>query len=90
VTKVFSESSDLFGILKNFWRFFSLFVRRSLLVTQVWTKHEARGIGPSPRALASLTAVDRKLYLFGGAMCNDFESDDTSGFCDLYELDIGM
>jgi hypothetical protein len=60
-----------------------------LLVLSVWTKHEPRGIRPSPRALSSLTAVGRKLYLFGGALCTDADSDDTSGFCDLYELDIG-
>lgn len=77
---------------KNFWQrnlveyYNDFYVYNT--ITQVWTKHEPRGIGPSPRALATLTAVNRKLYLFGGAMCNEFDSDDTSGFCDLYELDV--
>eukprot|EP01126_Amoeba_proteus_P013753 TRINITY_DN15899_c0_g1_i2.p1 TRINITY_DN15899_c0_g1~~TRINITY_DN15899_c0_g1_i2.p1 ORF type:complete len:274 (-),score=58.55 TRINITY_DN15899_c0_g1_i2:203-1024(-) len=54
--------------------------------TLQWTRYEPRGIGPSGRALHTATAIGRKIYIFGGA--NSTGGDDTSGFCDLYELDL--
>jgi hypothetical protein len=39
------------------------------------------------RSLASLTLVGKKLYLFGGA--HSTGTRDTTGFCDLHELDLG-
>jgi len=55
--------------------------------TNEWLRYEPRGIGPSGRALHSATAVGRKMYIFGGANSTGSRND-TSGFCDLYELDI--
>jgi len=52
-----------------------------------WLKYEPRGIGPSGRALHTATVVGRKMYIFGGANSSGHRRD-TSGFCDLYELDI--
>jgi hypothetical protein len=51
-----------------------------------WLRYEPRGIGPSGRALHTATVVDRKIYIFGGANSTGHRND-TSGFCDLYELD---
>uniref|UniRef100_A0A6B2L0T0 Uncharacterized protein n=1 Tax=Arcella intermedia TaxID=1963864 RepID=A0A6B2L0T0_9EUKA len=56
-------------------------------VTNEWFRYEPRGIGPSGRALHAATVVGRKIYIFGGANSTGFRND-TSGFCDLYELDI--
>jgi hypothetical protein len=36
----------------------------------------------------SAIAIGKKMYVFGGAQSTGVR-DDTSGFCDLYELDIG-
>eukprot|EP01127_Copromyxa_protea_P019030 TRINITY_DN6095_c1_g1_i2.p1 TRINITY_DN6095_c1_g1~~TRINITY_DN6095_c1_g1_i2.p1 ORF type:complete len:468 (+),score=84.96 TRINITY_DN6095_c1_g1_i2:248-1651(+) len=55
--------------------------------TSEWTRYEPRGIGPSGRALHSANAIGHKIYIFGGANSSG-QGDDTSGFCDLYELDI--
>jgi len=55
--------------------------------TNEWLRYEPRGIGPSGRALHTATAVGRKMYIFGGANSTGSRND-TSGFCDLYELDI--
>jgi len=44
-------------------------------------------MGPSGRALHTATVVGRKIYIFGGANSSG-HGNDTSGFCDLYELDI--
>jgi len=52
-----------------------------------WYRYEPRGIGPSGRALHAATVVGRKIYIFGGANSTGHRND-TSGFCDLYELDI--
>lgn len=38
--------------------------------------------------MATATVVDRKIYIFGGANSAGSRHD-TSGFCDLYELNIG-
>jgi len=51
-----------------------------------WYHYEPRGLGPSGRALHTATAVGRKMYIFGGA--NSSGTNEVSGFCDLYELDI--
>jgi N-acetylneuraminic acid mutarotase len=56
-------------------------------VMNEWRRYEARGIGPSGRAMHSATAVGRKIYFFGGANSSGSRRD-TSAFCDLYELDI--
>ena len=53
-----------------------------------WRRYEARGIGPSGRAMHTATAVGRKIYFFGGANSSGTRRD-TSAFCDLYELDVG-
>eukprot|EP01125_Pyxidicula_operculata_P004816 TRINITY_DN1795_c0_g1_i2.p1 TRINITY_DN1795_c0_g1~~TRINITY_DN1795_c0_g1_i2.p1 ORF type:complete len:373 (-),score=69.34 TRINITY_DN1795_c0_g1_i2:63-1181(-) len=58
-------------------------------ITNEWLKYEPRGIGPSGRAMHSAVAVGRKMVIFGGANSTGSRND-TSGFCDLYELDIGM
>lgn len=58
------------------------------LVTAEWVRYEPRGIGPSGRAMHTSTPLGRKIYIFGGANSSG-QGDDTSGFCDLYELDIG-
>jgi len=55
--------------------------------TNEWLRYEPRGIGPSGRALHSATVVGRKMYIFGGANTTGSRND-TSGFCDLYELDV--
>eukprot|EP01123_Difflugia_compressa_P010709 TRINITY_DN3994_c0_g1_i1.p1 TRINITY_DN3994_c0_g1~~TRINITY_DN3994_c0_g1_i1.p1 ORF type:complete len:633 (+),score=148.45 TRINITY_DN3994_c0_g1_i1:128-2026(+) len=55
--------------------------------TNEWYRYEPRGIGPSGRALHTATVVGRKIYIFGGANSTGHRND-TSGFCDLYELDI--
>jgi N-acetylneuraminic acid mutarotase len=52
-----------------------------------WYRYEPRGIGPSGRALHASAVVGRKIYIFGGANSSG-HGNDTSGFCDLYELDI--
>jgi N-acetylneuraminic acid mutarotase len=52
-----------------------------------WTRYDPRGIGPSGRAMCSATVVGRKIYIFGGANSTGSRRD-TTGFCDLYELDI--
>jgi len=49
--------------------------------------YEVRGIGPSGRSMHTATAIDRKMYVFGGANSTGTR-DDTSGFCDLYQLDL--
>lgn len=36
----------------------------------------------------SAITIGKKMYVFGGAQSTGVR-DDTSGFCDLYELDIG-
>jgi N-acetylneuraminic acid mutarotase len=56
-------------------------------VTNEWYRYEPRGIGPSGRSLHTATVVGRKIYIFGGANSSG-NRNDTSGFCDLYELDI--
>lgn len=56
-------------------------------VMNEWRRYEARGIGPSGRAMHSATAVGRKIYFFGGANSSGTRRD-TSAFCDLYELDV--
>jgi len=56
-------------------------------MTVEWTRYEPRGIGPSGRAMATATVVGRKIYVFGGANSTGSRRD-TTGFCDLYELDI--
>lgn len=58
------------------------------IVSAEWVRYEPRGIGPSGRALHTANAFGRKVYIFGGANSSGV-GDDTSGFCDLYELDIG-
>jgi len=55
--------------------------------TNEWYRYEPRGIGPGGRALHTATVVGRKIYIFGGANSTGHRND-TSGFCDLYELDI--
>jgi N-acetylneuraminic acid mutarotase len=55
--------------------------------TNEWLRYEPRGIGPSGRALHTATVVGRKIYIFGGANSTGHRND-TTGFCDLYELDI--
>jgi len=55
--------------------------------TVEWTRYDPRGIGPSGRAMATATVVGRKIYFFGGANSTGSRRD-TTGFCDLYELDI--
>jgi len=52
-----------------------------------WYRYEPRGIGPSGRALHTAVVVGRKIYIFGGANSSGNRTD-SSGFCDLYELDI--
>jgi len=52
-----------------------------------WKTIEPRGIIPSPRSMHSATVVDRKMYIFGGGNSAG-SSNDTSGYCDLYELDF--
>eukprot|EP01127_Copromyxa_protea_P009545 TRINITY_DN2261_c0_g1_i1.p1 TRINITY_DN2261_c0_g1~~TRINITY_DN2261_c0_g1_i1.p1 ORF type:complete len:525 (-),score=82.62 TRINITY_DN2261_c0_g1_i1:143-1717(-) len=52
-----------------------------------WSRYEPIGHGPSGRALATATVVGRKIYIFGGANSVG-NRHDTSGFCDLYALDI--
>lgn len=54
-----------------------------------WRRYEPRGIGPSGRSMHTATAVGRKIYFFGGANSSGSRKD-TSAFCDLYELDIGL
>jgi N-acetylneuraminic acid mutarotase len=56
-------------------------------VTNEWYRYEPRGIGPSGRSLHTATVVGRKIYIFGGANSSGSRND-SSGFCDLYELDI--
>jgi len=56
-------------------------------VTNEWYRYEPRGIGPSGRSLHTSTVVGRKIYIFGGANSSGSRND-SSGFCDLYELDI--
>jgi N-acetylneuraminic acid mutarotase len=56
-------------------------------VTNEWYRYEPRGIGPSGRALHSAVVAGRKIYIFGGANSSGSRND-SSGFCDLYELDI--
>lgn len=58
-------------------------------MTCEWLRYEPRGIGPSGRAMCTMTVIGRKIYIFGGANSTGV-GNDTSGFCDLYELDIGM
>jgi len=55
--------------------------------TNEWYRFEPRGMGPSGRALHAAVVVGRKIYIFGGANSTGHRND-TSGFCDLYELDI--
>lgn len=57
-------------------------------VRSEWTRYEPRGSGPSGRSMHSAIAIGKKMYVFGGAQSTGVR-DDTSGFCDLYELDIG-
>eukprot|EP01126_Amoeba_proteus_P059891 TRINITY_DN7873_c0_g1_i4.p1 TRINITY_DN7873_c0_g1~~TRINITY_DN7873_c0_g1_i4.p1 ORF type:complete len:433 (-),score=86.98 TRINITY_DN7873_c0_g1_i4:191-1489(-) len=52
-----------------------------------WVRYEPRGNGPSGRSMHSAVAVGKKMYVFGGAHSTGVR-DDTSGFCDLYELDL--
>jgi len=56
-------------------------------VTNEWYRYDPRGIGPSGRSLHSAVVVGRKIYIFGGANSSGSRND-SSGFCDLYELDI--
>jgi len=56
-------------------------------VTNEWYRYEPRGVGPSGRALHAASVVGRKIYIFGGANSSGSRND-SSGFCDLYELDI--
>jgi N-acetylneuraminic acid mutarotase len=56
-------------------------------VTNEWYRYEPRGIGPSARSLHTAVVVGRKIYIFGGANSSGSRND-SSGFCDLYELDI--
>lgn len=55
--------------------------------TNEWLRYEPRGIAPAGRALHSATVIGRKIYIFGGANSTGYRND-TSGFCDLYELDV--
>jgi len=52
-----------------------------------WIRYEPRGITPSGRSMHTATIVDRKMYVFGGATSSGNHLN-TSGYCDLYELDI--
>uniref|UniRef100_A0A6B2L5R0 Uncharacterized protein n=1 Tax=Arcella intermedia TaxID=1963864 RepID=A0A6B2L5R0_9EUKA len=56
-------------------------------VPNEWYRYEPSGVGPSPRSLHSAVVVGRKIYIFGGAASSGTR-DDSSGFCDLYELSI--
>lgn len=56
-------------------------------VKNEWIRYDPRGFGPSGRSLHTATVVGRKIYIFGGANSTG-NRNDTSGFCDLYELDI--
>jgi len=56
-------------------------------VTNEWYRYEPRGVGPSGRALHVAVVAGRKIYIFGGANSSGTRND-SSGFCDLYELDI--
>eukprot|EP01127_Copromyxa_protea_P002768 TRINITY_DN12729_c0_g1_i1.p1 TRINITY_DN12729_c0_g1~~TRINITY_DN12729_c0_g1_i1.p1 ORF type:complete len:547 (-),score=113.97 TRINITY_DN12729_c0_g1_i1:75-1715(-) len=52
-----------------------------------WSRYEPRGSGPSGRSMHSAINIGKKMYVFGGAQSTGVR-DDTTGFCDLYELDI--
>jgi len=52
-----------------------------------WFKFEPRGIIPSGRAMHTATIIGRKMLIFGGAHSSG-TLHDTSGYCDLYELDF--
>jgi len=52
-----------------------------------WLKFEPRGIIPSGRAMHTATVIGRKMLIFGGAHSSG-TLHDTSGYCDLYELDF--
>lgn len=54
--------------------------------TSSWSLCYTTGATPMGRSLATLTLVGRKLYLFGGA--HSTGTRDTTGFCDLHELDL--
>eukprot|EP01125_Pyxidicula_operculata_P011586 TRINITY_DN3797_c0_g1_i1.p1 TRINITY_DN3797_c0_g1~~TRINITY_DN3797_c0_g1_i1.p1 ORF type:complete len:385 (-),score=114.65 TRINITY_DN3797_c0_g1_i1:533-1687(-) len=55
--------------------------------TNEWLRYEPRGIAPAGRAMHTATVVGRKIYIFGGANSTGTR-DDSSGFCDLFELDV--
>lgn len=71
---------------------FSFHLINFFLANRVWKHYFPSGLGPSVRAMASMTynPQTRKIYIFAGAMSKRVESNDVSGFCDIYELDVGI